>query len=83
LFCDRDSLEGAIKTIIGTKTDLVFLYMKFLLNSTCPMIHSRSIIVYTYGILPPFSADASVGYGGGERYCTVFSGKLLNRNWTS
>jgi hypothetical protein len=57
--------------------------MKFLLNSTCPMIHSSIIIVYTYGILPPFSADASVGYGGGERYCTVFSGKLLNRNWSS
>jgi hypothetical protein len=83
LFCDRESLEGAIKTIIGTKTDLVFLYMKFLLNSTCPMIHSSIIIVYTYGILPPSSADASVGYGGGERYCTVFSGKLLNRNWSS
>jgi hypothetical protein len=83
LFCDRDSLEGAIKTIIATKTDLVFLHMKFLLNSTCPMIHSRSTIVYTYGILPPFSADAFVGYGGGERYCKVFSGKLLNRNWSS
>ena len=83
LFCDRGSLEGAIKTIIGTKTDLVFLYMKYLLNSTCPMIHSGIIIVYTYGILPPSSAEASVGYVGGERYCTVFSGKLLNRNWSS
>jgi hypothetical protein len=66
LFCDRGSLEGAIKTIIGTKTDLVFLYMKFLLNSTCLMIHSGIIIVYTYGILPPSSAEATVGYGGGE-----------------
>jgi hypothetical protein len=83
LFYDRGSLEGAIKTIIGTKTDLVFLYMKFLLNSTCPMIHSGIFIVYTYGILPPSSAEASVGYGGGERYYTVFSGKLLNRNWSS
>jgi uncharacterized membrane protein (DUF106 family) len=42
------SLEGAIKTKIGTKTDLVFLYMKLLLNSMCPMIHSSIIIVYTY-----------------------------------
>jgi hypothetical protein len=83
LFCDRGSLEGAIKTIIGTKTDLVFLYMKFLLNSTCPVIHSSIINVYTYGILPPSSAEASVGYGGGERYCTLFSGKLLNGNWSS
>ena len=41
------------------------------------MIHSGIIIVYTYGILPPSSAEASVGYGGGERYYTVFSGKLL------
>jgi hypothetical protein len=51
LFCNRGSLEGAIKTIIGTKTDLVFLYMKLLLNSMCPMIHSSIIIVYTYGIM--------------------------------
>jgi hypothetical protein len=29
LFCDRGSLEGAIKTITGTKNDLVFLYMIF------------------------------------------------------
>ena len=50
LFCDRGSLEGAIKTIIGTKTDLLFLYIKLLLNSTSPMIHSSIIIVYTYGI---------------------------------
>jgi hypothetical protein len=27
LFYDRGSLEGAIKTIIGTKYDLVFLYL--------------------------------------------------------
>jgi uncharacterized membrane protein (DUF106 family) len=47
-FCNRGSLEGAIKTIIGTKTDLVFLYMKLLLNYMCPMIHSSIIIVYTY-----------------------------------
>ena len=27
LFCDRGSLEGGVKTIIGTKTDfIVFLY---------------------------------------------------------
>jgi hypothetical protein len=57
--------------------------MKFLLNSTCPMIHSGIIIVYTYGILPPSSAEASFGYGGGERYCTVFSGQLLSGNWPS
>jgi hypothetical protein len=25
LFCGMDSLEGGIKTIIGTKSDLVFL----------------------------------------------------------
>jgi hypothetical protein len=41
---------------------------------------SGIIIVYTYGILPPSSAEASVGYGGRERYYTVFSGKLLNGN---
>ena len=41
-----DYFEGAIKTIIGSKTDLIFLYMKLLLNSTCPMIHSSIIIVY-------------------------------------
>ena len=29
LFCDMGSLEGAIKTITGTKNDLVFLYMIF------------------------------------------------------
>jgi hypothetical protein len=29
LFCDRGSLEDAIKTITGTKNDLVFLYMIF------------------------------------------------------
>ena len=47
LFCGSGSLEGAIKTIIGTKTGLlvVFLCMKLLLNSTCPMIHSSIIIV--------------------------------------
>ena len=47
LFCGRGSLVGAIKTIIGTKTDLlvVFLCMKLLLNSTYPMIHSSFIIV--------------------------------------
>jgi hypothetical protein len=41
------SLEGAIKMMIGTKTDLlvVFLCMKLLLNSTYPMIHSSFIIV--------------------------------------
>ena len=49
LFCEH-SLEGAIKMIIGTKTDL-FLYMKLLLNSTCPMIHSSIIIVYIYDII--------------------------------
>ena len=44
----RDGLEGAIKMIIGTKTDLlvVFLCMKLLLNSTYPMIHSSIIICY-------------------------------------
>ena len=38
----RGGLEGAIKMIIGTKTNLlvVFLCMKLLLNSTYPMIHS-------------------------------------------
>jgi hypothetical protein len=46
LFCNRGNLEGAIKTIIGTKTDLIFLYMKLLLNATCPMIHSSIVIVY-------------------------------------
>ena len=52
------ALKGAIQTIIGTKTDstsypgyllmgtdLVFLYMKLLFNSTCLMIHSSIIIV--------------------------------------
>jgi uncharacterized membrane protein (DUF106 family) len=63
LFCNRGSLEGAIKTIIGTKTDLVFLYMKLLLNSMCPMIHSSIIIVYTY-----------IWYF--DYYSTVLSGKL-------
>jgi hypothetical protein len=56
----RDGLEGAIKMIIGTKTDLLvaFLCMKLLLNSTYPMIHSSIIIIcYIW-------------------YCTVFSGKL-------
>jgi hypothetical protein len=40
-------LEGAIKMIIGTKIDLlvVFLCMKLLLNSTYPMIHSSIIII--------------------------------------
>jgi hypothetical protein len=32
LFCDRGSLEGAIKKIRGTQTDLLFLYLKLLLN---------------------------------------------------
>ena len=47
LFCSRGGLEGAIKMIIGTKTDLlvVFLCMKLLLNSTYPMIHSSIIII--------------------------------------
>jgi hypothetical protein len=52
-FCD--SLEGAIKTIIGAKTDLfIFLYMKLLLNSTSPMIQSSIIIVYKYDIIQKF-----------------------------
>jgi hypothetical protein len=34
-------LEGAIKTIIGTKTDLVFLHMKLLL-----IINSSFVIYY-------------------------------------
>jgi hypothetical protein len=59
LFCNRGSLEGAIKT----KTDLVFLYMKLLLNSMCPMIHSSIIVVYTY-----------IWYF--DYYSTVLSGKL-------
>jgi hypothetical protein len=51
LFWNRGSLEGAIKTIIATKTNLVFLYMKLLLNCYCPIIHSSIINVYTYGIV--------------------------------
>jgi hypothetical protein len=51
LFCGMGGLEGAIKTIIGTKTDLpaLFLCMKLLLNSTYPMIHS-SIIIACYTV---------------------------------
>jgi hypothetical protein len=47
VLCGRGSLEGAIKTIIGTKIDLlvIFLCMKLLLNSTYSMIHSSIIIV--------------------------------------
>jgi hypothetical protein len=63
LFCNRGSLEGAIKTIIGAKNDLVFLYMKLLLNCMCPMIHSSIIIVYTY-------------IWNYDYYSTVLSGKL-------
>ena len=33
LFCNKGSLEGAIDTIIGTKTDLVFQNMKLILSS--------------------------------------------------
>ena len=42
----------------GTKTDLVFLYMKLLLNSMCPMIHS-SIIIRTYDIMTIIAAEGS------------------------
>ena len=41
-----DYFEGTIKTIIGSKIDLIYLYMKLLLNSTCSIIHSSIIIVY-------------------------------------
>ena len=30
---------------IGVAIDLIFLYMKLLLNSTCPMIHSSIIYI--------------------------------------
>ena len=58
------SLEGAIKTIIGTKTDFntgsISICMKLLLNSTYPMIHS-SIIYYRllYMILSSIQWQAS------------------------
>jgi hypothetical protein len=42
LICSKGSFEGSIKTIINCYNK----FMKLLLNSTCPMIHSSIIIVY-------------------------------------
>jgi hypothetical protein len=60
LFCNRGSLEGAIKTINGTKNDLVFLSIKLLLNSTCPLIHS-SILLFIHMVLYSIQWQASHG----------------------
>jgi hypothetical protein len=61
LFCSRGGLEGAIKMIIGTKTDLmvVFLCMKLLVNSTYPIIHSSIIIICYIVILYSIEWQAS------------------------